>query len=127
MVKNLMPYIILILAIGFGTALNSFANSANGFTKTVPSLLSIITIIICMFCLSQVMKSLPVGITYASFAGICRIIIATIVVGVVKFNQIPNLQTVIGLCFIIFGVLTVNLLRQPSPTNKKVKVGVVPQ
>ena len=125
MIKNLMPYIILILAIGFGTASNSFANSAHGFTKTVPSLLSIITIIMCIFCLSQVMKSLPVGITYASFAGIC--IIATTVVGIVKFNQIPNLPTIIGLCFIIFGVLTVNLLGQPSPTNEKVKVGVIRQ
>ena len=75
MLKTLLPYLILILAVGFGTASNTFANSANGFTKIIPSLLSMITIILCMFCLSQVMKSLPVGITYASFAGIC--IVAT--------------------------------------------------
>ena len=75
MLKTLLPYLILILAVGFGTASNTFANSANGFTKKIPSLLSMITIILCMFCLSQVMKSLPVGITYASFAGIC--IVAT--------------------------------------------------
>ena len=102
MEKTLLPYLILILAVGFGTASNSFANSANGFTKVLPSLLSIITIILCMFCLSQVMKSLPVGVTYASFAGIC--IIATSIVGVLKFNQGPSTATIIGLFLIIAGV-----------------------
>ena len=54
------------------------------------------------------MKTIPVGITYASFAGLC--IIATSIVGVIKFNQIPNLYTMIGLGLIIAGVLIVNLL-----------------
>jgi small multidrug resistance pump len=48
------------------------------------------------------------GITYASFAGLA--IIATVMVGVIKYNQVPNLYTIIGLCFIIVGVLMVNLL-----------------
>ena len=54
------------------------------------------------------MKVIPVGITYASFAGLC--IIATAVVGIYKFNQIPNLYTLIGLGLIIVGVLLVNLM-----------------
>ena len=115
MIKTLLPYLILILAVGFGTASNTFANSANGFTKIIPSLLSMITIILCIFCLSQVMKFLPVGITYASFAGIC--IVATSVVGVIKFNQIPNVPTMIGLCLIIVGVLTVNLLGETATAS----------
>jgi small multidrug resistance pump len=49
-----------------------------------------------------------VGITYASFAGLC--IIATTIVGIYKFNQMPDLYTVIGLILIISGVLIVNLL-----------------
>tara|TARA_B100000029_G_scaffold405626_1_gene406052 strand:- start:506 stop:685 length:180 start_codon:yes stop_codon:yes gene_type:complete len=54
------------------------------------------------------MKVIPVGITYASFAGLC--IIATVLVGVFKFNQTPNLYTNIGLALIIVGVLMVNLI-----------------
>jgi small multidrug resistance pump len=54
------------------------------------------------------MKVIPVGITYASFAGLC--IVATVMVGIFKFNQIPNLYTIIGLLLIIAGVLIVNLL-----------------
>ena len=58
--------------------------------------------------MSLVMKTIPVGVTYASFAGLC--IIATTIVGIYKFNQIPNLYTIVGLALIIAGVLIVNLL-----------------
>ncbi len=61
-----------------------------------------------MFALSLVMKAIPVGITYASFAGLC--IVATVLVGIIKFNQIPNTYTIIGLGLIIAGVLIVNLI-----------------
>ena len=105
-----LAYFFLFAAVVFGRASNTFANNAEGFTKTIPSMLSILTISICMYSLSNVMKILPVGITYASFAGIC--IIATSVVGVVRFNQIPNIYTIIGLAFIVAGVLLVNLLGQ---------------
>ena len=106
--KFILPYLTLLLAVVFGTASNSFANSANGFTKFLPSVYSAITIILCMYCLSQVMKYLPVGITYATFAGLC--IISTAFVGFMKFNQVPNFSTIIGLASIILGVILVNLL-----------------
>ena len=61
-----------------------------------------------MYALSLVMKNIPMGITYASFAGLT--IIATVIVGVIRFNQVPNLYSFIGLAFIIVGVLMVNLL-----------------
>jgi small multidrug resistance pump len=58
------------------------------------------------------MKTIPVGITYASFAGLC--IVATSIVGIYKFNQVPDLFTIIGLILIISGVLIVNLLGKTS-------------
>ena len=106
--SNITAYIILIVAVVLGTAANGFAKGAQGFTLLIPSFLTAITIVGCMYALSFVMKTIPVGITYASFAGLC--IIATTVVGVFKFDQIPNLYTMIGLALIIAGVLMVNLL-----------------
>ena len=105
---NFTAYIILIIAVVLGTASNGFAKSAQGFTLLMPSIMTAITIVLCMFTLSLVMKVIPVGITYASFAGLC--IIATVLVGVFKFNQMPNLYTIIGLGLIIAGVLMVNLI-----------------
>ena len=106
--SNISAYIILIIAVALGTAANGFAKSAQGFTVLIPSIVTAITIVLCMFTLSLVMKVIPVGITYASFASLC--IVATVLVGIVKFNQIPNLYTVIGLVLIIAGVLMVNLI-----------------
>tara|TARA_B110000238_G_C15895210_1_gene339469 strand:+ start:300 stop:632 length:333 start_codon:yes stop_codon:yes gene_type:complete len=105
---NITAYFILIVAVVLGTASNGFAKGSQGFTLLVPSTLTALTIVGCMYALSLVMKNIPVGITYASFAGLC--IIATVIVGIIKFNQIPNFFALIGLGFIIVGVLMVNLL-----------------
>ena len=106
--SNIIAYIILILAVVLGTAANGFAKSAEGFTLLFPSVITGITIVACMYALSVVMKNIPIGITYASFAGLT--IISTVVVGVIRFNQIPNLYSIIGLVFIIIGVVMVNYL-----------------
>ena len=105
---NVVPYIILIIAVVLGTAANGFAKGAQGFTLLIPSVLTAIAIVGCMYALSLVMKTIPVGITYASFAGLC--IIATTIVGIYKFNQMPDLYTIVGLVLIIAGVLIANLL-----------------
>ena len=105
---NISAYIILILAVVLGVTSNSFAKSAEGFTLLFPSIITGITIVACMYALSMVMKNIPMGITYASFAGLT--IIATVVVGIIRFNQVPNLYSIIGLALIIAGVLMVNLL-----------------
>ena len=101
-------YLFLGVAVFLGVTSNSFAKSAEGFTLLVPSIITAITIVLCMYALSLVMKNIPMGITYASFAGLT--IIATVVVGIIRFNQVPNLYSLIGLAFIIVGVLMVNLL-----------------
>ena len=110
--SNVLPYIILIFAVALGTAANGFAKSAQGFTLLVPSLMTAVTIVGCMYTLSLVMKTIPVGVTYASFAGLC--IIATIVIGIIKFNQMPDLYTILGMVLIISGVLIVNLFGKTS-------------
>ncbi len=101
-------YLFLALAVVLGVTSNSFAKSAEGFTLLFPSIITGITIVMCMYALSMVMKNIPMGITYASFAGLT--IIATVIVGILRFNQIPNLYSLIGLALIIAGVLMVNLL-----------------
>ena len=101
-------YLFLALAVFLGVTSNSFAKSAEGFTLLIPSVITAITIVLCMYALSVVMKNIPMGITYASFAGLT--IISTVIVGVIRFNQVPNLYSVIGLGLIIIGVLMVNLL-----------------
>ena len=103
-----ITYSFMIAAVVLGTASNILAKEAEGFTKLFPSLLSALTIVLCMYCLSQVMKTISAGYTYATFAGLC--IIATTIIGIFRFNQWPNFYAFIGLIFIIIGVVMVNLL-----------------
>ena len=105
---TIYTYLFLLFAVVFGTASNIFAKEANGFTKVAPSIASAITIILCTYFLSQVMKSISAAYTYATFAGLC--IMATTIMGIIRFNQIPNLYSFIGLCLIIAGVILVNLM-----------------
>ncbi len=105
-------YLFLILAVILGVTSNSFAKTAQGFTLIGPSIITAITIVLCMYALSLVMKNIPIGVTYASFAGLT--IIATVIVGIFRFNQIPDLYTIVGLGFIVSGVLMVNLLGSSS-------------
>ena len=104
----IITYAFMFAAVALGTASNIFAKEAEGFTKLYPSLLSALTIVLCMYCLSQVMKTISAGYTYATFAGLC--IIATTILGIMRFNQWPNFYAFIGLIFIIIGVILVNLL-----------------
>ena len=101
-------YLFLGIAVFLGVTSNSYAKTAEGFTLLFPSIITAITIVLCMYALSLVMKNIPMGITYASFVGLT--IIATVIVGIIKYNQVPNLYSMIGLAFIIIGVLLVNLL-----------------
>ena len=82
-------YAFLILAVVLGVTSNSFTKSAEGFTLLFPSIITGVTIVACMYALSMVMKNIPMGITYASFAGLT--IIATVIVGIIRFNHVPNL------------------------------------
>ena len=110
--ENFKAYLILLIAVILGTEANGFAKSAQGFTLLIPTILTAIFIVGCMYTLSIVMKTIPVGVTYASFAGLC--IIATIFVGIVKFNQMPDMFTILGMFLIISGVLIVNLVGKTS-------------
>ena len=84
--STIVSYLFLVLAVVLGTVSNTFAKSAEGFTLWIPSIMTAITIVLCMYSLSHVMKAIPVGVTYASFAGLT--IIATATVGVLSLIHI---------------------------------------
>jgi len=58
--------------------------------------------------MSHVVGFIPVGITYATWSGLG--IAAITIIGVFKYNQIPNIPTIVGLTLIIVGVIIVNTM-----------------
>jgi small multidrug resistance pump len=101
-------YIFLVLAIAFEVIATSFLKDTNGFTNLYPSLIVIIALCICLFLMSHTMKFIPVGIVYATWAGVG--IIAITIIAIIKYQQIPNIPTIIGLFLIIAGVTVVHLM-----------------
>ena len=99
-------YIYLILAIITGIASNGFLKTTESFTKLTPTIFCIISIIVCIFCLSKAMTIIPVGFTYATYGALT--IIAVTLFGIFKYNQTPNLYGVLGLILIISGVIILN-------------------
>ena len=101
-------YIFLVLAIAFEVLSTSFLKDTNGFTRLYPSLIVVIALCVCLFLMSHSMKFIPVGIVYASWAGLG--IVAITIIAVIKYKQIPNIPTIIGIFLIVIGVVVVNLM-----------------
>tara|TARA_X000001036_G_C20421464_1_gene701334 strand:- start:2 stop:346 length:345 start_codon:yes stop_codon:yes gene_type:complete len=100
-------YIYLILAIITGIAANGFLKTTEGFTKLNPTIFCVLSIIICLFCISKAMTIIPVGFTYATYGALT--ITAVTLFGIFKYNQTPNIYGTIGLILIIAGVILLNL------------------
>ena len=105
-------YIFLFLAILLGIAANGFLKTTNVFTNIYPTIFCVISIILCLFCLSKAMNIIPVGFTYATYGGIT--ITAVTIFGILKYNQLPNIYGTIGIILIIIGVILVNYLGKVS-------------
>ena len=101
-------YILLTISIILEITATGYLKATEGFTRWIPSLISVVAISGCMFFMSHVMKILPVGITYATWSGVG--IVALTLIGIVKYKQIPNLATLFGLSLIVIGVIIVNVM-----------------
>ena len=101
-------YIFLVLAIVTGILSNGFLKTTEGFTKLYPSLFCIFSIIFCIFCLSKAMSVIPIGFTYATYGALT--ITAVTLFGIFKYQQTPNIYGILGIGFIVVGVILLNTL-----------------
>ena len=108
-------YILLIISILLEITATGSLKATEGFTKWIPSLISVVSISLCMFLMSHVMKIIPVGVTYATWSGVG--IVALTLIGIIKYKQIPNLATIFGLALIVIGVLIVNIMNDTKINN----------
>ena len=101
-------YLFLIIAIITGIAANGYLKTTEGFTKLNPTIFCIVSIVICLFCISKAMTIIPVGFTYATYGALT--ITAVTLFGVFKYNQTPNTYGIVGILLIIIGVVLLNTL-----------------
>ena len=102
-----MGYLYLTIAIIAEVIATSAMKACESFTRPLPSILVLAGYAVAFYCLSLVLKTIPVGIAYAIWAGV-GIVMVTLV-AIVLYGQKPDLPAVIGMSFILIGVVIINL------------------
>lgn len=100
-------FLFLLIAIVSEVIATSALKASNEFSKLVPSVITVVMYAVAFYFLSLTLRSIPVGIAYAIWSGIGIVLVTA--VAVVFYGQKPDLPAIIGMAFIILGVVIINL------------------
>jgi small multidrug resistance pump len=100
-------YVYLIVAVIFEVIATTALKQTEGFTRLVPSLVSIGGYALAFYFLSLPLRTMPVGIVYALWCGAGILLITAI--GWVWFRQALDLPALAGMALILAGVVVINL------------------
>lgn len=104
------PIIVTYGALGTAIVLEVIGTTmlqrSEQFTRLAPTLTMAVCYLGAFYFLSIVLKTMPVGLAYAIWSGLGIVLISTI--GYLVFDQKLDLAAIIGLGFIILGVIIVN-------------------
>lgn len=107
-----MKYVFLGLAIIFEVIGSSFMKASEGFTKWLPSVIVVVAYLVCFYFLSLALKTIPLGVAYAIWAGLG--IVLTAAVSVFIFKQKIDIAAIVGIVFIIIGVVIMNFFSKTT-------------
>ncbi len=102
-----MAYLYLAVAIVAEVIATSALKASEEFTKLYPSLIVVIGYSIAFYFMTLVLRTIPIGITYAVWSGL-GIVLVTII-GIVLYKEVPDIPAVIGMGFIIAGVAIIHI------------------
>ena len=108
-----IAYIYMFIAIVAETIGTTALQASQQFSKTVPSIIVVVSYAVSFYLLSFVLKHIPVGITYAIWSGLGIVSIA--VIGYLAFGQKLDAPAIVGMGFILTGILIVHLFSNTAP------------
>ncbi|AUU88994.1 quaternary ammonium compound efflux SMR transporter SugE [Phytobacter diazotrophicus] len=79
----------------------------HGFTRLVPSVITVTAMIVSIVMLSWAMKSLPTGTAYAVWTGIGAV--GAAITGIVLFGESANPARLLSLALIVAGIIGLKL------------------
>lgn len=100
-------FLFLLIAIVSEVVATSALKASNEFTKIITSAVTVVMYAVAFYFLSLTLRTIPVGIAYAIWSGIGIVLVT--VVAIVVYGQKPDLPAIIGMGFIVLGVVIINL------------------
>ena len=104
--KDNLSYFFLFLAILCEVGGTLLLPSSQNFTKLIPTLSLGVLYLLAFYFLSIVVNTIPVAVMYAMWSGLGIFTIA--IISFYFFNQNLSWQAILGLFFIVIGVVLVN-------------------
>lgn len=101
-------WIFLFLAGFFEICFTIALKFSMGFTRLIPSVITVVFIVLSFFCVSQSMKTIPIGTAYAIWAGIGAA--GTVVCGIIFFGDSSHVIRLISIMLIIIGIVGLKLV-----------------
>lgn len=105
-----MKWLVLVIAGIFEVWWAVELKYSEGFTKLVPSVLTVIGMIASFYFLSLALKELPLGTAYAIWTGIGTI--GTVILGVFLFKEPIDFVRLVCIGFIVAGIIGLKLVSQ---------------
>lgn len=105
-------WLLLAIAIVAEVVGTSALKASDGFSRLWPSVVVVLGYAVAFYCLSLVLKSIPVGVAYAIWSGL-GIVLITLVAWLV-YDQTIDLAAVLGMGLIIAGVAVLNLFSKTA-------------
>jgi len=105
-----MAWILLIFAGLFECGWAIGLKYTEGFTRLMPSLLTVAAMVISFWLLSTSMKTIPVGTAYAVWTGIGAVGVA--IMGMVLFGESRDILRIISLLLIVSGIIGLKLVSE---------------
>ncbi|AQQ69301.1 QacE family quaternary ammonium compound efflux SMR transporter [Microbulbifer agarilyticus] len=102
-----MGYLYLAIAIIAEVVATTALKASDEFSKVTPSIIVVVGYGVAFYFLSLVLKTIPVGVAYAIWAGLGIVLIS--IVGLVVFDQKLDWAAIVGISFIIIGVVVMNM------------------
>ena len=102
-----MAYLYLVLAILAETIGTSTLKATDEFTKLVPSIIVLAGYGISFYFMTLVLRTIPIGITYAVWSGVGIVLISA--VGAIFYKEVLDLPAIIGMGLIVAGVIVIHL------------------
>jgi small multidrug resistance pump len=106
-------WIFLSVAILTEVVATSALKASDGFSKLAPSIVVIVGYVLSFYFLSLALKGIPVGIAYATWAGLGIVLITAI--AWVVYGQKLDLGALVGMTLILAGVVVMNLFSSVTP------------